>query len=280
MASTLCVYCDFIRYTICAVYSINAESYPLNQIMCIADFLLFVGDGAFYTLAIYRLYISFLDTVYMIRRSVIHLFTAMILVQCVAALYYCVFVALQPKSPENANAFFARFLTPVVALLAINDLILNGSLLMLFVSKLRASLTDTLVSNSIEQIGSSLDTISNTMVDVICRHSLLFGFAIISNQLFFISNINVFLLWRNIDDLHFTVFCCRALENVSKSLVLFLGLKQNRHFYTKMCMQCHKGLAFCFVQSTQQKVNEELESRRSQLQYRQLSGSESEKRVI
>lgn len=278
-ASTFCVYCDFMRYSICAVNDYDEKSYPLNQIMSIADFLLFIGDGAFYSLAVYRFYISFQDTLYAIRRSIILLLAAMICMQCITAMYYCVSVALQPASPNSANAYFEHRIAPSIALLILNDLILNISLLLLFVSKLRATLTNTLVSNSIKQIGSSIDTISGSVVDVICRHSLLFGFAIISNQLFFSSNIAFYYLFQNIGMPHFIVFCCRALENLSKSMVLFLGLRHNREMYRKICANCHKGLASCFVKTTQRIVDEEILSRRSDLQYRRLSGTESDAKL-
>ena len=257
IASTLCVVCDDIRWSICAIMDKSEVFYPMNQIMSFADLFYYIGALSFYTIAIYRLYISFLDTIYSINPCIIRFFIVSLIIQALGATYYCIIVALQPK--EDKNAFFLKYNSISSITLMSNDFILNLSLLLLFISKLKESLTDTLVSSSIQEIGSSMDTVSQNMVDLITRHSLLFGLAIITNQLFLGSQMIVF---SNIGftkfKYHFIIFICRSIENTANCVVLFLGLKPNRKLYFNICGKCHLLLAGCFMKSTQKRV----ESRR------------------
>lgn len=258
IASTLCVLCDDIRWSICAILNKSEVFYPMNQIMSFADLFYYIGALSFYTIAIYRLYISFQDTIYSIHPFIIKFFIILLVIQSLGATYYCIIVALQPK--EDKNAFFLKYNSIASITLMVTDFILNVSLLLLFISKLKESLTDTLVSSSISQIGSSMDTVSQSMVDLITRHSLLFGFAIITNQLFLGSQMVIF---SNIGyakfKYHFVIFICRSIENTANCIVLFLGLKPNRNLYFNICGKCHLLLARCFMKSTQRKV----ESRRT-----------------
>ena len=258
ITSTLCIYCDETRYIICAIWNQSEVFYPMNQIMSLADLFYYIGGVSFYSLAIYRLYISFYDTIYSIRPCVIKFFITLIIIQALGAAYYCIIVALQPgnETDKNINNFFLKYTTISTIIMMTNDFILNLSLLCLFVAKLKESLTDTLVSSSIKQIGSTTDTLSQNMVDLITRHLILFGVAIITNQLFLGSDIIVF---SNIGlskfKYHFIIFICRSIENMANCVVLFLGLKHNWKLYTKICGKCHLWLAGCCMKSTQKKVD-------------------------
>ena len=256
ISSTLCIYCDDIRWIICAILNRSIVFYPLNQIMSFADLLYYIGTISFYTIAIYRLYTSFKNTIYRINIWTIRFFIITIIIQSFVAMYYCIIVALQPKEEMEANSFFIAYNSWSIIILMTNDFTLNLGLLLLFISKLNHSLSDTLTANSIQQIGSSIDTISVRMVDLITRHSLLFGLAIITNQLFFGANI---LLFSKIGftsyKYHFVPFCCRSIENTANCIVLFLGLKQNRKLYFKICGKCHSSLSLCFRKSTQKTID-------------------------
>ena len=67
--STVCQWSDLIRHVLCYTTNQNLYSYPLNNIFCFADFLYYLGSCVFYTIAIYRLQISFAGSRYEIKRS-------------------------------------------------------------------------------------------------------------------------------------------------------------------------------------------------------------------
>lgn len=66
LVSTLCEWSDLVRHIICYVQNKNLFYYPLNNIMCFADFLYYLGNVLFYTIAISRLHISFYGSRYAI----------------------------------------------------------------------------------------------------------------------------------------------------------------------------------------------------------------------
>ena len=127
--------------------------------------------------------------------------------------------------------------------------------MILFVAKLKRVFEGSLMSNSIYEDRSSIDSHSINFAHLIVRHSLLFGIAILTNQIFFIALIMVFWAKGEVaDNLHFIVFICRSLENTANCMVLLLGMSKNGWLYDKCCGKLHKGMANCFIGRTQKRL--------------------------
>ena len=74
LISTLCEWADLVRHIICYIEKKNLYFYPMNNIMCFADFLYYLGNVLFYTIAISRLQISFQGSRYAISCIILSFF--------------------------------------------------------------------------------------------------------------------------------------------------------------------------------------------------------------
>ena len=165
--------------------------------------------------------------------------------------YYAVIVYLTPNdNVSEYNAFWVRHDAPALIAICGIDLVLNTSLLFIFVCKLKQilqlkynidpSVYSALVSHKGE--GSQ----PHELLKLMTRHTILFGIAIITNQIW---SISVLLqLNRNIN-LIVSNFCFRALENTANCMVLFLSLKANEKWYLWLCRICHTQIQNCFIKS-------------------------------
>ena len=78
LISTLCAWSDLIRHIICYIQNKDLYYYPLNNIMCFADFLYYLGNVLFYIIAISRLQISFHGSQYAIHCPILSFFYTLI----------------------------------------------------------------------------------------------------------------------------------------------------------------------------------------------------------
>ena len=78
LVSTSCDWADVTRHIICYVHDKGLYYYPLNNIMCFADFLYYLGAILFYTIAISRLQVTFNGTQYAISKFVATFFYSLI----------------------------------------------------------------------------------------------------------------------------------------------------------------------------------------------------------
>ena len=246
IASTLCEYGDLTRWIISYPQNKSPFFYPLNQIMTIADLFYYIACISFYSIAVSRIYYAFQGSAYEISSRVIRLYMSLIIISVLAGLWHCVVASIQPE--HGQDQFFAKYGVPAIVVLMINDFLLNAGLMILFVQKLKMVFNGSLISNSISENRSSIDAHSENFAHLIVRHSLLFGIAIITNQVFFVALILVF--WGKgevAENIHFMVFCCRSLENTANCLVLLLGMSKNHWIYNKCCGKLHNGFTNCFI---------------------------------
>ena len=150
IASTLCQICDLTRWVSCYALNKSLFYYPLHQIMASSDLFYYIGCISFYSIAVSRIYFAFYGSHYAIKRVWINLYLFLLMISIIAAIFYCIIVALQPK--QNPDQFFITYNTPTVIILSLNDFILNVTLLILFVSKLRKIMTQTLITNEVYQV--------------------------------------------------------------------------------------------------------------------------------
>lgn len=269
MASTLCQWCDFIRHLICYVYHKDIYYYPLNNIMCISDLFYYIAAISFYIIAVSRLQISFRDTTYAMNTCTLSFFYSLICISFGLSIYYVIFVSLQPpESVENGKkqkTFFDKYETIPIFMIMCNDAMINIGLLFLFVKKLRDVLSDKLMGkiedkNSMNDNNDnkvSIDGLDQNLLTLISRHTLLFGTAIITNQIWFLG-----LLFQNgiisnklTFDIYVSPFCFRSLENMANCIVLFLGLRKNNYCYLLICGCCHKRIEKCFKHNVNELIH-------------------------
>lgn len=252
-ASTLQTWGDLIRHLICFIVNRNIYYYPLNNYMCIADLFYFTATLSFYIIAISRVYITFKTTTYSLNNFVLLLFGFLIFLSFILSIYYVIIVAL---SPNPATHFFDTYDLPIVYIMMGLDCTLNTSLLILFIWKLRDVLSMKLVNFGIVRVtGSELashgvyeeDNIFR-LFTLITRHTLLFGIAIITNQMWSIGLILADGIYHNKHYPNpFTIFCFRSLESTANCIALLLSFKTNEGLYIKCCKCCHNKFEKCII---------------------------------
>ena len=179
----------------------------------------------------------------------------------VLAGYYSIIVYLSPNNDDKYNDFWVKHDTIPMILIGVIDLMLNISLLYLFISKLKEILEVRLLNCDIYSIvnesGRDIDSgVSQQSVDLLrlmTRHTILFGIAIITNQIWYITVLIQY--YRNYR-LYFSDFCFRALENLCNCIVLFMGLRKNLKYYMCLCSCCDKRMEICFIGRIQKKLEE------------------------
>ena len=242
---SLNIYSDFSRFIVALAINTNDLWHdPMTQIYSHADAFYYLGAISFYIIAILRLNTVFQNTAYEINKYYFYFVCTLIVISICTATYYCFIVAiLLGGTGDHVQEMFFKYDGPATIILMIIDFILNSNLMVLFVYKLHQLLVST------QYI---VESNSNSMVDVMTRHTILFGIAIGTNQLFFVSLvIGIFegaLSWW--------VYIFRSTENLVNIIVLYLSLSINRDIYMRFCGKINNAVKTCCVnQITQKEVS-------------------------
>eukprot|EP01084_Bolivina_argentea_P078526 142507_1 len=150
------------------------------------------------------------------------------------------------------------------------DIILNVSILMLFIVKLRELIktitindvtSNTLLGSSISQRNDSLGSISllydqtaldvqkkrkDRLLTVVTRHTILSCIAIICDQGFYAMTI-IYYLYTYSDKSVDIGYIARSIEGSIIALVLYLNFSFSARLYGICCRICHAGCYRCFV---------------------------------
>ena len=266
LISTLCTWSDLIRHIICWLLNKPLCAYPMNNILSFADLLYYLGSILFYLIAINRVQYSFKTTMYELSYCTVSFFYILIFISFILSLYYTIIVAMTPKdNPGKASwpkNFWTRFDTIPLITIGIIDFILNTSLLILFISKLKQLLSSKLLNIDLYKQRNRNHRIyktSSNLLLLMTRHTILFGFATITNQIWYITVILKFYIFPHFGykdvNWHITNFCFRAIENTANCLVLFLSLQKNLKLYLFCCGCCHWNIQKCFVNGLKSQIN-------------------------
>eukprot|EP01084_Bolivina_argentea_P034657 64163_1 len=166
--STLCNLSDFFRHMI---------SYPLNNIMGVADFVYYFTTILFYIIALCRVQISFRNTKYAIHPYILIFLYGLIVLVFMSAMYYTIIVFITPNISytQNNNNFYLKYdIIPMITI-GLIDFIINTSLLTLFISKLKQLLNHILprqkdLTYQLTNKSSSVYISSSNLVLLITRH--------------------------------------------------------------------------------------------------------------
>eukprot|EP01084_Bolivina_argentea_P272017 463031_1 len=249
ISSTLCTWFDCARFVFCYLTDkpLTYLSFR-NKIMATADFLYYFALIIFYSIAIYRMQLSFAGTSYELNHCILYFFRILIIVSFILAGFYCSYLFALPVSIEGGFAYYACLIPPIC--LCIIDFILNTSLLILFISKLKTLLSERLLycdKNLLLNPKSYVYKSSKDLLVVMTRHTLLFGITIITNQLWFIAQLLKKFIVSNSVDYHVSTYTFRVLSCTVNCIALFFSSEENFDLYKSYCKCCHKALQKCFI---------------------------------
>eukprot|EP01084_Bolivina_argentea_P279122 477140_1 len=267
IVSSLDVFADLSRHIYCYGFEKDLYSYPINNIMGSADWLYYFGSVLFYLIAISRLQISFYSTQYSINCRIVSFFYTLIAATFILGTFYSIIVFISPPSPANDYThrnFWSTYDTIPMIMLGIIDFILNTCLLILFISKLNELTSSNVLHcdvNTLKNRNTDIFKTLSKLYMIMTRHSILFTFAIIANQIWYIA----VLIQLNFDNVRYgmTTFCFRALGNTVNCIVLFLSFKSNVGIYLCICGCCHRGIQKCFIKNLKSKLYKGFNNKRN-----------------
>ena len=191
-----------------------------NIAIATKDIFYFAGNVAFYVLILLRSALPF-----ELNKYISYSLISLIILFGISSIVYT--VSLFFVNDDQLEYILA------VAPLTLEDVILSPFILIIFVHKMRQT-----VINIDPSLSKEAERNVNLMRNVMIKHAILFGVAILVNQLFYAADIRA--------HFHFTVwtsyclsYMARAIETVVNVLVLWLILRVNYGKYIGLCKCCH-----------------------------------------
>ena len=217
----------------------QSASNVFEEIMIIGnDIVYYIGNITFYTLLLQRI-----KAIFGLKGYLLNVLLVLIGIYVITAIIYCVMIYFVLNNPGNW-----RFLGYSMAILSVDDVLLNVSLFFIFFRKLRSSIIE------IDDINSKIMTKNyqnqvNLILNVMIKHCVLFGIALIVNEFFFGYNIYLFLYLkhRTIEQSSIDSYLVRTVENGMTILILWLVLKINYNQYICICKYCHICIGKCYI---------------------------------
>ena len=199
-------------------------------LIMINDILYFLGDIAFYVLILLRISLPF-----ELNKCISIILIIFVLLFTISSMAYAVTIYM------NENRY--NDITNKVYILGISasDLLLNGSILFIFIYKMKKT-----IINIDPTLSKEAENNVNLMTNVITKHSLLFGIAIIINQGFYMTLVyGQFLQDWTIWAVYILSYTIRSIENMINVVILWLILRINYNKYIKLCKCCHICIGKC-----------------------------------
>eukprot|EP01084_Bolivina_argentea_P143325 251727_1 len=230
-----CLVCSSLDIVHITIHFIECSFFQSKLESIIAGF----ADIAYFIGSIIKIWFVFKGTIYEISLCTLTVLGFLVSVIIFFAVWHCNDTAFQQhKSDYNPKE------RPATDALSAADLVLNVVLFSLFWYKLRQTIVCVQIDQSVNQNYNP----SNRLLEIISKHSILFGVAMITNQCFYIGIILE--EYFRIDKINYTeailiLFSARALENLVNALVLWLMLAINLKLYFKLCGICHTKMQNC-----------------------------------
>eukprot|EP01084_Bolivina_argentea_P143328 251730_1 len=176
VAFVLCSSFDIAHIAVHYMECSNFQSHTEAIIAGCADIAYFVASISFYSMLIIRMRFLFKETFYRISYYTLFILFFLVFIIMFFAVWHCYTTAF-----NQHNSDYTPKERPATLALSISDFLLNISLFLLFYYKLR----QTIMSFECGKVLSNYDA-SHRLLQVISKHSILFGIAVIANQCFYI----------------------------------------------------------------------------------------------
>ena len=237
LAFSLCSVGDFTKETLRFFYFPEKRAIGRMEETSILlnDALYYLGNVMFYVLLLVRL-----RSLFELNNIVWLALALLIGLAVVGSIGYLVLVALSMHDPTHYLTYFGYLFIA----LSFNDFVLNTSFFVVFFEKLRR---DILGRMEVELMPAAYQREVHLLSNVMTKHCVLFGAALLVNQLFFVYGIYNTLLphAHTIETDKVNIYAVRAVENAVIVSVLGLALSVNYDRYICLCRGCHACVARC-----------------------------------
>eukprot|EP01084_Bolivina_argentea_P252141 423152_1 len=233
---------DFIHLTIKLLdfpfREVEDDPETILEIAIVAIY--FIATILFYTLIVHRIYKPF-----KLNKCLCYCLFGLILISAIFSGLYCHLFWLEYDA-------FDKEVKYVLFPLSISDLILNISIMLIFVYKMRSTIININITMS-DRTENQVNLIANAIV----KHSVLFGIAIITNQGYYISMFYDTMSgdYRDIVVNYCLPYSLRTLESFTNIIVLWLVLPISYDKYICICKYCHLGAFKCCMRNRTVSLN-------------------------
>lgn len=234
---TICCIGDLTHLTVRFLYFPYCNVIVDSEVIFMScnDAIYYIGNILFYVLLLLRIYNTF-----QIKKVIIIILSFFIILSALSSVGY-IFTVI--KVGNDAEKFF-QFGKYILFALSICDLILNINFFGIFWYQLRKIVVDIDIQSNIYQ----------NIANVLTKHIVLFGIAIITNQLFFLWTLATSLYDPPVNYQMFIViiaYVVRSIEIWVNVLILWLVLNINYQRYLNCCKYLHLYIAKCCVKNNE-----------------------------
>lgn len=234
---TICSVGDFIHLTFRFLDFPNCNDFYHLEVMLMGcnDAIYFLGNILFYILLLLRIYNTF-----HINKIVTTILSFFIILFGLSSAGY---IVLLIKYGINDLSQFFNYTKYDSMILSVTDFVLNVNFFIIFWCQLKKTVIDIDIQSNVYQ----------NIANVLTKHIVLFGIAIVTNQLFFIWTIAY--AWYNhpYDPMIFVCidYVLRSIELSVNVAILWLVLNINYEKYLCCCKHCHLCVAKCCVKNNE-----------------------------
>lgn len=205
-----------------------------NYVSVGMDLCYFIGNVLFYILISLRIAIPF-----ELSRFCATLLAVCIVFFAVASIVYSTFLIMD----FDISNYYEWI--PVVFTFSFTDAVMSPIIFFIFIQKMRQTILNVDPTISYEA-KRNVNHIANVMI----KHSVLFGIAIIMNQGFYVVLIYRHLRSRfGVGNVYVIGYGVRAIENITNVSILCLVLRVNYSVYMGLCRCCHACVGKCCFRS-------------------------------
>ena len=245
LAYTFCTIGDITQVIIRYKYFLTSQDWSTSEAYLAGakDLIYYIGNFTFFLLLFMRIKTSF-----QLSKYIMSYLTVLLTISVVFSFSYCFFCFYSAgKSGILLNSLLSIAIYP----LSTSDFILNLSLFILFIYKIKNK--DTMegvevADDVLDDISSDYNSDKKAIWNVMIKHCVLFGIALLSNQAWYIEVIVDCLstTQTNFPTELIRDYTVRSVENVTNIIILWLVLKVNNGKYVSLCKCWHSCiLEYC-----------------------------------
>ena len=249
IAYTSCTIGDVIHMIIRFGNYLASNEWHLSEsyLAGINDAVYYFGNFIFFVLLFMRIKTSF-----QLTKAIMYYLSMLLIMSIMCSIIYCFIIFYFVGKP---GVTLNNYLLITSYPLSITDLLLNMSLFFLFICKIKNK--DTMegieIADNISTQSSNSNgpvSISNNRViwNVMIKHCVLFGIAMISNQLWYVTTIidALEISNTNFSSVLIRDYTARSVENTINIVILWLVLTVNNDKYVRLCNCWHRFvLKYC-----------------------------------
>eukprot|EP01084_Bolivina_argentea_P003010 5621_1 len=251
LAYTLCTIGDIIacvlryKYYLSFNILVSCEAYLAAG----KDIIYYYGNVTFFLLIFMRIQTSF-----QLSKFIMGYLSLLLIISMLSSIAWCGIIFVTANNSDKLATYLLYPWYP----LTISDFLLNFSLFILFIHKIKNkdSMEGLEIADDITIMKKESDLIDynndkKIILNVMIKHCVLFGIALISNQSWYIVNFAgpVLIKASSLSKGFIREYTARSIENLINIVILWLVLQINNEKYVKVCGCWHECiLKYCMKQ--------------------------------